>query len=87
MCPNTIWKIKNIIIRLLKVKLQKIQTYNPYEIWDSKWSTKFHKDCMFEILEISLLRRLMINFLVFKKVLGPMFHTELLQHSKLNSTV
>ena len=30
--------------------------------YDSKWSTKFHKDCMFEILVISLLRRLMIIF-------------------------
>ena len=26
--------------------------------YDSKWSTKFHKDCMFEIFVISLLRRL-----------------------------
>ena len=32
------------------------------EDYDSKWSTKFHKDCMFEILVISLLRRLMIIF-------------------------
>ena len=30
--------------------------------YDSKWSTKFHKDCMFEIFVISLLRRLMIIF-------------------------
>ena len=29
--------------------------------YDSKCSTKFHKDCMFEIFVISLLRRLMIN--------------------------
>ena len=29
---------------------------------DSKWSTKFHKDCMLEIFVISLLRRLMIIF-------------------------
>ena len=29
---------------------------------DSKWSTKLHKDCMLEILVISLLRRLMIIF-------------------------
>ena len=34
--------------------------------YDSKWSTKFHKDCMFEIFVISLLRRLMIIF-YFKK--------------------
>ena len=26
--------------------------------YDSKWSTKFHKDCMLEIFVISLLRRL-----------------------------
>ena len=54
--------------------------------YDSKCSTKFHKDCMFEFLLISLLRRLMI-FLIFFLVLGPMFDTELLQHSKLNCTV
>ena len=35
--------------------------------YDSKWSTKFHKDCMFEIFVISLLRRLMIIVLMFKK--------------------
>ena len=34
--------------------------------YDSKWSTKFHMDCMFEIFVISLLRRLMI-FLYLKK--------------------
>ena len=28
--------------------------------YDSKCSTKFHKDCMFEFFVISLLRRLMI---------------------------
>ena len=28
--------------------------------YDSKWSTKYHKDCMFEIFKISLSRRLMI---------------------------
>ena len=58
-----------------------------YVDYDSKCYTKFHKDCMFEIFLISLLRRLMIIFLIFKKVLGPMFDTELLQHSKLNCTV
>ena len=26
--------------------------------YDSKWSTKFHKDCVLEIFVISLLRRL-----------------------------
>ena len=30
--------------------------------YDSKCFTKFHKDCMFEIFVISLLRRLMIFF-------------------------
>ena len=33
MGPNTILKIKKIILRRLKVKLQKFPTYNPYEIW------------------------------------------------------
>ena len=28
--------------------------------YDSKWSTKLQKDCMFEMFVISLLRRLMI---------------------------
>ena len=42
---------------------------------------------MLEIFVISILRRLMIIFLIFEKVLGPMFDTELLQHSKLNCTV
>ena len=30
--------------------------------YDSKWSTKFHNDCMLEIFLISLSRRLMIFF-------------------------
>ena len=34
--------------------------------YDSKWSTKFHKDCMFEIFVISLLRRLM-TIVIFLK--------------------
>ena len=46
--------------------------------YDSKCSTKFHMDCMFETFVISLLRRLMIIFYFFKKVLRPMFDTELL---------
>ena len=29
--------------------------------YDSNWSTKFHKDCMLEIILISLLKRLMIK--------------------------
>ena len=55
--------------------------------YDSKCSTKFYKDCMFEIFVISLLRRLMILNLKKRKVLGPMFDTKPLQHSKLNCTV
>ena len=35
--------------------------------YDSKWSTKFHKDCMLEIFVISLLRRLLIYFFNFSK--------------------
>ena len=46
--------------------------------YDSKWFTKFHKDCMFEIFVISLLRRLMIILTILLKVLGPMFDTEFL---------
>ena len=45
--------------------------------YDSKCSTKFHKDCIFEKKLISLLRRLMIKKKFFK-VLEPMFDTELL---------
>ena len=62
--------IKKIIIRLFKVKLQKFQTYNPYEIW---WTTCYHSPLysaiqfgvlhMFEIFVISLLRRLMIFYI------------------------
>ena len=33
MGPNTLKKIKNIIIRRLKSEITKFQTYNPYEIW------------------------------------------------------
>ena len=55
--------------------------------YDNKCITKFHKNCMFEIFVISLLRHLMIYFRNLKKVLGPMFDTELLQHSKWNCTV
>ena len=68
-------------IATLQIELYRVVDY------DSKWSTKFHKDCMLEIFVISLLRRLMIIFLIFKIVLGPMSDTELLQHSKLNCTV
>ena len=63
-----------------------IELYRVVE-YDSKWSTKCHKDCMLEIFVISLLRRLLIYFLILKIVLGPMSGTELLQHSNLNCTV
>ena len=53
----------------LQIELYCIMNY------DSKWSTKFHKDCIFEIFVISLLRRLMIIFKYLKKILGPMFDT------------
>ena len=36
--------------------------------YDSKWSTKIHMDCMFEIFVISLLRRLMIIFYLKKSI-------------------
>ena len=65
----------------LQIELYRVVDY------DSKWSTKFHKDCMLEIFVISLLRRLMIIFFNFEIVLGPMSDTELLQHSKLNCTM
>ena len=38
----------------LQIELYRVVDY------DSKWSTKFHKDCMLENFVISLLRRLMI---------------------------
>ena len=53
----------------LQIELYRVVHY------DSKCSTKFHKDCMFEIFVISLLRRLMIIFKILKKVLGPIFDT------------
>ena len=40
----------------LQIELYRVVDY------DSKWSTKFYKDCMFEFFVISLLRRLMIMF-------------------------
>ena len=42
-----------------------IELYRVVE-YDSKWSTKCHKDCMLEIFVISLLRRLLIYFLNFQ---------------------
>ena len=49
--------------------------------YDSKWSTKFHKDCLLELILISLLRRLLIILSIFKIALGPMSGTQRLQHS------
>ena len=40
----------------LQIELYRVVDY------DSKWSTKFHKDCMLENIVISLIRRLMIIF-------------------------
>ena len=40
----------------LQIELYRVVDY------DSKWSTKFHKDCMLETFVISLLRRLMEFF-------------------------
>ena len=34
--------------------------------YDSKWSTKFHKDCLLELILISLLRRLLIILSILK---------------------
>ena len=64
-----------------------LELYRVVDI-DSKWSIKFHNDCMLEKFFISLLRRLLIIFnKIFKIVLGPKSGTELLQHSKLKCTV
>ena len=52
--------------------------------YDSKWSTKFHNDCM---LEFSFKTSFDNMFHMFKIVLWSMSDTELLQHSKLNCTV
>ena len=55
--------------------------------YDSKWSTKFHKDCMLQILKLSFKTSFDNMFNMFKIVLWPMSDTELLQHAKLNCTV
>ena len=47
------------------------------------WSTNFHNDCMLGNYLISLLRRLLLIFIIFKIVLGPRLGPELLQHSKI----
>ena len=43
--------------------------------YDSKWSTKFHKDCMLEFFLISLLRRRMIYFNFLNGIRGHVGHT------------
>ena len=53
----------------LQIELYRVVDY------DSKWSTKFHKDCTLEFFEISPLRRILLILLIFKIVLGPMSGT------------
>ena len=55
--------------------------------YDSKWSTKFHKDCMLGIFNFSYKMSFDVYFLIKKIVLGPMSGTELLQHTTLNCTM
>ena len=55
--------------------------------YDRKWYTKFYEDCMFANFFILPLRRLMINFLIFKLVFGAMSGPELGQNSQFNCTV
>ena len=52
--------------------------------YDSKWSTKFHNDCMLENDLISLSRRLLMIFIIFTIVLGPMSGPQLLQHFQID---
>ena len=51
--------VRYIAFATLQIELYHVVHY------DSKWSTKFHNDCMFEICVISLLRRCMIFYLIF----------------------
>ena len=53
--------VRYIAFATLQIELYSIVDY------DSKWSTKFHKDCLFEIFVISLLRRLMVILKHFLK--------------------
>ena len=48
--------VRHIAFATLQIEVYRVVDY------DSKWSTNFHKDCMLEVLVISLLRRLMIIF-------------------------
>ena len=65
----------------LQIELYRVVGY------DSKWSTKFYKDCMLEIFNLSFKTSFDTIFNIFKIVLGSMSDTELLQHSKLNCNV
>ena len=59
--------LKNIIkahVRHRAFATLQIELYRVVD-YDSKWSPKFHKDCMFEFFVISLLRRLMIIVINF----------------------
>ena len=54
---ESIWAhVRYIAFATLQIELYHVEHY------DSKWSTKFHNDCMFEIFVISLLRRFKIFF-------------------------
>ena len=65
----------------LQIELYRVVDY------DSKWSTKFYKDCMLEIFNLSFKTSFDNIFNIFKIVLGSMSDTKLLQQSKLNCTV
>ena len=51
-------------------------------VYDSKWSTKFHKDCMLEIFYFTFKTSFYNKKLIFK-MSGP----QLLQQSKVNWTM
>ena len=50
-----------------------IELYNVVD-YDSKWSTKFHKDCMLDIFVISLLRRLKIFIKFVNSIMAHVRH-------------
>ena len=53
---NSIWAhVRHRAFATLQIELYRVVNYN------SKWSTKFHKDCILDVFVISLLRRL-LNF-------------------------
>ena len=55
------FKVLRAHVRYTAFATLQIELYHVVH-YDSKWSTKFHTDCMFEIFVISLLRRRMIIF-------------------------